>query len=273
MAVDCCSKFAKYFLFTFNSLIWIVGGTLLGVGIWMCVSRDAAELLRIATTDTSDSLIRGAAVTLIIVGVFVFVVAFLGCCGACKESSGMLLTYAVIITILFVIQVIAGICGVVFKDKILDVLGSSMNETVISRYGQPGMDETTQSWDYMQRSFKCCGSEGIKDWESSEWHKDNVNQTVPVTCCLLKNPNVYDENPKPENMAKCQNAAKAPIPSESPDASFIHLNGCEQQLQNWVTKHATTLAAVAFGLCIIQIIAICFACIIRHGKKSEYEYV
>merc|ERR1712018_23508 len=188
MAVDCCSKFAKFFLFTFNALIWIVGGTLLGVGIWMCVSRDAAELLRVATTDTSDALIRGAAVTLIIVGVVVFVVAFLGCCGACKESSGMLLTYAVIITILFVIQVIAGICGVVFKDKILDVLGSSMNETVISRYGQTNMDETTQSWDYMQRSFKCCGAEGIKDWQSSEWAKTMSIKQYQLHAVFLKIP-------------------------------------------------------------------------------------
>merc|ERR1712018_483333 len=230
MAVDCCSKFAKFFLFTFNALIWIVGGTLLGVGIWMCVSRDAAELPRVATTDTSDALIRGAAVTLIIVGVVVFVVAFLGCCGACKESTGMLLTYAVIITILFVIQVVAGICGVVFKDKILDILGTSMNDTVILRYGQPNMDETTQSWDYMQRSFKCCGAEGIEDWAASKWVESQVNQTVPVTCCVLENPDHYDQLPEPLDSDKCQKAAAG----KSQFNSYIHLTGCRVELQNWV---------------------------------------
>jgi len=237
----------------------------------MCVSRDAAELLRVATADTSDSLIRGSAVTLIIVGVFVFIVAFLGCCGACKEHTGMLLTYAVVITLLFVIQVIAGICGVVFKDQILNILGDSMNDTVTMKYGEPNMAETSESWDYMQRSFKCCGAESVSDWRQSRWSASH-NESVPITCCVLSNPVHFDEDPIALNKTLCYEAGASPDPNTSPYRSYIHLTGCKDQLQNWVTKHATTLAGVAFGLCIIQIVAICFACIIRHGKKSEYQY-
>ncbi|KAJ8966208.1 hypothetical protein NQ317_001306 [Molorchus minor] len=47
----------------------------------------------------------GLAPILIIIGAIVFITAFLGCCGAVKESTCMLTTYAIVLLTIFIIQV------------------------------------------------------------------------------------------------------------------------------------------------------------------------
>jgi len=278
MGLGCCSRFAKYLLFAFNFLFWVVGAVLLGVGIWVLVDRDAAELIHVATASTSDALVKGAAVTLIIAGAFVFVVAFFGCFGACKESVCMLMTYAVIVGLILVIQIIAGILCAVFKDEIVNELSSSMNETVKVKYGQDGYEDTTDAFDYMQRSFKCCGATvGPDDYQDSAWilhnetYDNNTTIPVPLTCCTLYNPYDYDEEPNPVNATLCYNYAQNLTASDA--YLYVNTEGCQPQLHDWIVNHSGILLGVAFGLAIVQLFGICFACMVAKGVRSEYEYV
>jgi len=272
MGLGCCSRLAKYFLFAFNFLFWIVGAILLGVGIWVLVDRNAVELLHVATVSTSDSLVRGSAITLVVAGAFVFFIAFFGCFGACRESPCMLMTYAVIVGFLFVIQITAGILGAVFKDQIIDELSSSMNQTVTSKYGQPGFNETTQSFDYMQRYFKCCGViDGPEEWQYSSWGKTH-QEPVPITCCVLTNTDRIDEVPVAKNETLCYSYATNQTDTTT-GKEYVHYEGCKPQLEDWVVGHAAILIGVAFGLAIVQIFGICFACMVSKSVRSQYEYV
>ncbi len=72
-------------------LFQIVGGVILGVGIWSLVDDNALKLMHVASVDSDDDLIRGAAITFVVIGAIVFVTGFLGCCGAMRESSCMLM--------------------------------------------------------------------------------------------------------------------------------------------------------------------------------------
>ena len=74
-----------------SRLLQLVGAVILGVGIWVLTDARALNLVHVATVDSTDSLVRGAAVTFVAIGVVVFVTGFLGCCGAVRESAGMLL--------------------------------------------------------------------------------------------------------------------------------------------------------------------------------------
>lgn len=47
-------------------------------------------IFQVVNIDATDSLIEHASTLFIIVGAFVFVVGFLGCCGALKKHPGML---------------------------------------------------------------------------------------------------------------------------------------------------------------------------------------
>jgi len=279
MAVQlgCCSTFAKYILVFFNILFVVVGAVLAGVGIWALVDSDFGHHIRAATISdaSSDSLVWGSAVTLIVVGVLVFLIAFFGCFGACNENPCCLTTYAVIVGILFGIQVLAGIMAFVFKNQIMDQLTGSMNATVHDLYGQEGYSEGTESWDFMQRSFGCCGAiDGPSEWADSKWYnqQEDPSHVVPVSCCVLTNQNKFNEKPVPVNETLCYQAVSNSTSVEKVD-DYVHTQGCEPQLRDWIVSNAEILGGVAFGLAFIQLFGMIFACCVLKGARSEYQYV
>ena len=66
----------------------------------------------------ADHKYADAAIFLICVGVIVFIIAFLGCCGAIKEHYCMVTTFAVFVVIIFILEIVAGVLGLVYKKKV-----------------------------------------------------------------------------------------------------------------------------------------------------------
>ncbi|XP_042560152.1 tetraspanin-18-like [Clupea harengus] len=83
----CCSEILKII----NGAIFLVGAALLGLGV--SVMRDSKELCY---------LLIGLSAALILMG-------FLGNCGPVKKSRCMLLTYFIIVLIIFIAEVAGGI--------------------------------------------------------------------------------------------------------------------------------------------------------------------
>jgi len=77
-----CGCMDKWFLGTVNFILFIVGIAQIGCGIYMMSSN--------ASTWTGNGLSN----YVVGMGVCVAFIAFLGCCGACKENKCMLWTYA-----------------------------------------------------------------------------------------------------------------------------------------------------------------------------------
>ena len=59
-----------------------------------------------------------APVLIIVVGVIVFVIGFLGCCGAVKENYCMVTTFAVLLALIFILEIVAGALGISYKNKV-----------------------------------------------------------------------------------------------------------------------------------------------------------
>lgn len=66
----------------------------------------------------ADSKFASAPVFLIVVGAIVFVIGFLGCCGAIKENYCMVTTFAVLLAIIFLLEIVAGALGFAYKNKV-----------------------------------------------------------------------------------------------------------------------------------------------------------
>jgi CD63 antigen len=75
----------KYLLFVFNLLFFVSGVVMLAIGAVIYVVY--AHYYNFVY----DSF-QSAPLILIIVGVIIFLVAFFGCCGACKENHCMIIT-------------------------------------------------------------------------------------------------------------------------------------------------------------------------------------
>ncbi|MBN3291930.1 CD63 protein, partial [Polypterus senegalus] len=122
----------------------------------------------------SNAASSGAPVVLIVIGGVIFLVSFFGCCGAWKENHCMITMFAILLTLVFIVEIAAVIAGYVFKDKVKPVLNISFQE-MIREYSQS--KEIQQNVDFLQSSFQCCGGNGSSDWRNA------TSSNIPVSCC------------------------------------------------------------------------------------------
>ncbi|KAM9328251.1 tetraspanin-8-like [Pholidichthys leucotaenia] len=168
MAVNKC---IKYLLFVFNLLFWIAGGIILGVSIYLKVTKD------------KNSLISGSLPgvdLLIAIGVIIMVIGFLGCCGAYRENRCLLLIFFIFLLLIFILLLAAGIVAAVSKDKFKELLKEGLDELIpLTDQPQTVQDDIHK----LQKELKCCGLvNGQSDWP------------VPPPSCKC---NVTDTNPPP----------------------------------------------------------------------------
>ncbi|CAG0919707.1 unnamed protein product [Notodromas monacha] len=151
-----------------------VGGiAVLAIGIWTVVDKKFLENL------VDVSLFFSAAYIEIGAGVVAVFIAFLGCFGALKEVRCMLLTYSLLLFLLFVVVLIAGILGYVFKMKIEDQIKIGL-DNALTEYDPKVPGYVTEGWNNMQRKLKCCGVESYTDWSKN---RKGITGTYPDSCC------------------------------------------------------------------------------------------
>ncbi|CAH1787314.1 unnamed protein product [Owenia fusiformis] len=264
MGLSCGAQCCKFILFAFNFIFWLAGAALLGLGIWLRVDRNVLSILEIAKIDSNDPLITIVSYVLIGIGAFVFLVGFLGCCGACQESPCMLWLYCFFLIIVMLAQIAAGILAGIYRNRLGDELRKGMANAHNKNYGQPGQDGFTRSWNAVQVSLRCCGVNGPADYSNSTWAKTSGgNNTIPDTCCKLSNTD--SENPMPKDKGQClldygNNVSKS---------EFLRVNGCYDEFFNWMQKHSVILIAVASAIAAIQIFGIVASCcLLREFKKN-----
>lgn len=169
----------KYLVFIFNLAFFIIGCALLGVGIYLKVGK--TDYIDVAEELTSVSKYVTAGNLLIAVGSIILVVAFLGCCGACTENECMLLAFFLFLTLIFILELAAGIYGIVKRDEVEDQMKNDFQNAISSKYSKDKDSVIVKTIDKFQKEFKCCGYEEWRDWKNSNYF--NQTKEVPASCC------------------------------------------------------------------------------------------
>ncbi|PVD23324.1 hypothetical protein C0Q70_16592 [Pomacea canaliculata] len=86
MTMEGCPKCMKITLVIFNVLVLLVGGVVLGLGIYAHVTDFITGLSAVVGSD----LFRAGSILIIVAGALMVVISFLGCCGAWQENRIML---------------------------------------------------------------------------------------------------------------------------------------------------------------------------------------
>lgn len=164
MAVNKC---VKYLLFIFNLLFWISGCIILGVSIYLKVTKDRNQLTNEALPGID---------LMIAIGVIIMVLGFLGCCGAIRENRCMLLLFFISLLIIFILLLAAGILGAVSESKVKDWVKDRL-EVLIPLSKQSS--EVIADLEALQGELKCCGIlKGAEDWTKIP-DSCRCNATVP----------------------------------------------------------------------------------------------
>lgn len=238
MAVEGCMRCVKFLVFFFNFLFWLCGIALIVIGIYVQIELNNTLIM-------SSASASGAPIVIIVVGVVIFFVSFFGCCGAWKESYCMVTTFAILLTIIFLVEIAAAIAGYIFKDKVRTLLHDGL-EDGMKKYNDSVLREAI---DNLQKEYSCCGVNNYTDWFSIPPFK--ANNSVPSSCCWA-------------------NATSLDTCGRNPPQS-INTGGCVKSIEAWLRKHIVIVAAVALGIAFFELLGIIFACCLMKGIRSGYE--
>ncbi|XP_031597784.1 CD63 antigen [Oreochromis aureus] len=231
-------KCVKYLVFFFNFIFWLCGLALIVVGIMVQVSLNK-------TLKITDPTASAAPIILIGVGVVIFFISFFGCCGAFKENYCMVTTFAVLLSLIVIVEIAAAIVGYVFRNKLSTIVHDSVTD-MITNYNN-STREFKEAVDNLQQNLKCCGVNSSSDWKgfSSE------GNSVPDSCC--------------KNVTKgCGKGAMT-------DTSKVYQQGCSASLESVLKNNILWVIVAAIVIAILQLLGIVFACCLMKGIRSGYE--
>lgn len=101
-----------------------------------------------------------------------------GCLGALRLNERLLNIYWLLLLVLLFGDAIVGIVWVFRFDKICADLRPTLKQRLAAEYGVD--TDFTTLWNALQRDYKCCGVEGVQDFEGGVV---NRTQGVPESCC------------------------------------------------------------------------------------------
>lgn len=199
-------------------------------------------------------------------------VAFLGCCGAFKESRCMLFSFFSCLLIVLVAEVAAGAWAYHNSAKLDTYVRSAVKGAVQDEYSV--LPTRTATLDSIQKYFQCCGAEGPNDWQSSVYNnadrsslvniaisKLNVAYKVPESCCV-----------EGTTVEEC-NAVRSTGIFTSIAKPAIYTNGCMEKLVNAIKENIKLVYIVGAIVVGVEILALVFAfllcCAIRRSNNYK----
>ncbi|VDM26809.1 unnamed protein product [Hydatigera taeniaeformis] len=225
MGLSCAGNFLKFLVFFFNAIVFIGGGVIAGFGVYLLVETKKSG--------GTVSLTLPAFITAF--GLLLFLIGFLGCFGACYNNTCMLKTFAIVVGVLLVAEIICAIILLVYRHDFVRIVGKEIKETIetYQNGSLSGSDPTLQALYELQLKLKCCGGTGPTDWTNP-----------PPSCCG----------------------------KESGSCTDPHQIGCAQAMYNEIKDSALAFGIIIIVIGLIQVGAIiCAACLAK--KVKEYEKV
>lgn len=253
--VSCC---IKYLVFAFNTLFWVIGCALLGVGLWAWTAKDAFNKLGEATKFNFDPVWF-----ILIIGFIMFFLGFFGCIGSLRENTLLLLIYCVACGIILAVQLAFAILLFVYKDKITDQITAELKSAIVNYRDDADLQNLL---DWVQSDWLgCCGIENYNDWDANIYFNCSSNAVekcgVPFSCCKkVEGETIVNK----QCGYKVRNKLTVPNPS-----TYIYTTGCVEAGEDWLKSNLIPVAAVAVSIALVQILGICFAQNLRHDIKAQ----
>lgn len=243
MSLSTSANLVKYLLFLFNFLFVITGITIMAIGLTV---QGAYHNFR----EILDPQFFSVPTFLVVIGSFIFVIAFFGCCGAYKENYCMTLTFSILLVFIFILELAAGISGYVLRNDTYSLVSSTLQSSM-GKYGGNTSNEITYIWDEIQVDFDCCGVHNSSDWGKT--NQQLFNETfLPMSCCRT--------TPGAIGAVHCVD----PIHPET-----LRKTGCVTSFGNFIKAHAVSLGAAGIAIAVIQFFGVLFACYLSKQIKLQ----
>jgi len=292
MVADCGATCARWLLCLANFVFVVVSGVVLVAGSWLAADKinliehslnitslrasdadfETEEEARKALQDfVEPAVIDQAAYILIALGAFVFIISFLGYCGAIKESRVLLTTFGIFLIIVFALEITVILICTIYKSQ-ASHHSRGFLKTTLTQYYTAGSnkDAVTVSWDMVMAGVGCCGVDGYQDFRTAKKFveasaAEGLGRQIPEACCKLKEESL--KNIEPEE-PYC-------ISRPTIDNSFIE-SGCYSKVASQITENVNIVIGVVVVVVAIQLVAIilsfCLCRAVGQDRDIHYKY-
>jgi len=115
----------KYVLFAFNFLFVLIGSLFIYGGVYIIQDQQAIQSVR-EIIDTPNTI----AIASIVLGLLIFLIAFLGCCGALFESHCILMTFGFIVCVILALELTVAGLAFAFKSDLRNIASRELKIAV-----------------------------------------------------------------------------------------------------------------------------------------------
>ncbi|NWI41984.1 TSN33 protein, partial [Picathartes gymnocephalus] len=254
------SPVAKYVLFFFSLLFWMISMVMVAVGVYARLLKHAEAAVACLAVDP--------AILLIMVGVLTFLITFCGCVGSLRENICLL-------------QAVSecrrgwgtrlGTSGdspagvPLFVPQARGKVSEIINGAIVHYRDDLDLQNLI---DFGQKEFSCCGGVSYKDWSQNMYFNCTASNpshercSVPFSCCL------HDADQAVIN-TMCGHGMQARGYLEA--SAFIHTNGCIDKLVNWIHSNLFLLGGITLGLALPQLVGIVLAQLLINQIRDQIK--
>ncbi|XP_049906345.1 leukocyte surface antigen CD53 [Epinephelus moara] len=229
-----CLKCLKYTMCFANFLCFLCGVAVLGFGVYLMVSFKMTALTPTLAKFNSANM-------LLVSGIVITCVSFLGFLGALKENRCLLLTFFLLLFLLMLVELTAACLLLMYESEIASLVKDDLHDGLEKAKGKikeksNSTSEAITEWDVLQTQLDCCGVNNKTDW----------GENVPASCCQS---NCDTQNPEYQE------------------------KGCVEKLKNLFEENFLTTGISVIVLCIIEVLGMCFAMtLFCHISRSGLGY-
>ncbi|XP_051924271.1 leukocyte surface antigen CD53 isoform X2 [Hippocampus zosterae] len=224
-----CLKCLKYTMCVANFLCFMSGVAVMGFGVYLMVNFKLTAL-------TPSLANFNLANMLLISGIIISCLSFLGFLGALKENRCLLLTFFLVLFFLLLVELTAACLLLLYEQDIAKWVERDLNDGLKQAKGKHP-DEYRSEWDLVQKTFDCCGVHNVSDW----------GDNVPDSCCFQD----------------CIDSQMRQYRS----------TGCLDKIRSWFEENFLNTGISVIILCIIEVLGMCFAMtLFCHISRSGLGY-
>uniref|UniRef100_A0A9L0R5V4 Tetraspanin-15 n=1 Tax=Equus caballus TaxID=9796 RepID=A0A9L0R5V4_HORSE len=209
----------KFSLTIYSTVFWLIGALVLSVGIYAEVERQKYKTL--------ESAFLAPAIILILLGVIMFIVSFIGVLASLRDNLCLLQSFMYILGICLIIELIGGVVALIFRNQTIDFLNDNIRRGIENYYDDLDFKNIM---DFVQKEFKCCGGEDYRDWSKNQYHDCSAPGPlacgVPYTCCF-RNTRLSVQD-------------------------VIYVRGCTNAVLIWFMDNYTIMAGLLLGILLPQ---------------------
>jgi len=250
----------------------IVGGALIFAGFYV------KNAVTIDPEVIPTKAIKYVGYFIIAVGFILLFVAAVGLIATCLGSYCLMMAFGSLSLMLLICEVIITILAFLLPSIAVKAFSEKFDDDFPNyKFSEPN---TMYFIDISQKSLKCCGKDGPKDWLESDVdreHPSKKTKQLPYTCCkklenvdtkemdkiikdsgkdLLSGGKVSDEKKK-----KLEDIMKN-VPENCGSPDNIKNDGCTGLVKEFVESKVKKIAFIVIIVGLAQLAAIIFACFI-----------